>query len=144
MGTRSLIGVVRDEGKIEYIYSHWDGYPDFVGNRLKKYYTEPEKIDALIALGDISILGREIGEKVDFDTFSRDEHRRDQCLAYGRDRGETGTESRLADSIEAWKDGAKNSWAEYLYLWGSEPDRWQCWDVHEGRLIDLYGAPALT
>ena len=69
MSTRCLIGKKRKRYHV--IYSHWDGYPEKpgVGWTLKKYYTNPSKINKLIDLGGISSLGAEIGRKHDFNDY---------------------------------------------------------------------------
>lgn len=57
MSTRALIAKVDHNGQTTVIYSHSDGYPEYVGKVLANYYTDPDKVDALMALGDVSILG---------------------------------------------------------------------------------------
>ena len=97
MGTRSSISIQLEKptknnyasGKT--IYCHWDGYPANNGKLLKKFYNTEEKVKQLIALGNLSILGESIGEKVNFDGF--DSRANPQCLAYGRDRGEKNQEA---------------------------------------------------
>ena len=86
MGTRSLIGMENPDGTVIYIYCHWDGYPEHNGQLLKNYYSDLDKVQELIALGDLSVLGKEIGQKQDFN--NRETINKDWCLAYGRDRGE--------------------------------------------------------
>mgnify|MGYP003340256502 CR=1 FL=1 len=66
MATRSYIGLRNTDGTVDYIYCHYDGYPRGVGETLTKHYTTYDKVKALIALGDLSALGNEIGEKQDF------------------------------------------------------------------------------
>lgn len=84
MSTRSLIGMERKPGGwIDFIYCHSDGYPVGVGAILQEHYQDPEKIKQLIALGSITSLGRDIGEKQDFNKPNYL-----QCNAYHRDRGE--------------------------------------------------------
>jgi len=83
MATRSRIGIENADGTITSIYCHWDGYPDHNGQILIEHYTDEAKIRRLMELGDLSVLGPEIGEKHDFNA------RADRwCTAYGRDRGE--------------------------------------------------------
>lgn len=82
MSTRSRIGIY-ENGEVKSIYCHWDGYIEHNGCILYNHYRTPEKIKELIALGDISILGRTIGKKTNFTTPAPD-----QCVAYHRDRGE--------------------------------------------------------
>ena len=85
MSTRSNIGIRNADGTIKYIYCHFDGYPEHNGKILTENYTNINRVNELLKLGDLSVLGKFIGEKQDFDNRVRD-----YCLAYGRDRGETG------------------------------------------------------
>jgi len=63
MSTRSTIAKVQEDGQtIRSIYCHFDGYPDYVGKVLQEHYTDMNKIDQLLALGDLSVLDKEIGE----------------------------------------------------------------------------------
>lgn len=57
MSTRAYIAKIDDNGRTTVIYSHSDGYLDYVGKVLADYYTDPAKVDALLALGNISMLG---------------------------------------------------------------------------------------
>ena len=61
MSTRSIIAATTD-GVTRSIYCHSDGYLEGVGATLLRSYTDGAKIDALLALGDISVLG-EIAEQ---------------------------------------------------------------------------------
>ena len=98
MGTRSSIAIKTEDG-IKAIYCHWDGYVDHNGRLLKEFYNTTDKVKELIALGDLSTLGSMIGQKHDFDSKYGPEPELDLtgnwCLAYGRDRGETGTEAQI-------------------------------------------------
>ena len=52
MSTRSHIGIRNEDGSLDVIYCHWDGYPSYNGAVLFHHYQEPEKIRELIGLGD--------------------------------------------------------------------------------------------
>lgn len=126
MGTRSAIGLVERDftGKVTQvrgIYCHWDGYLKHNGVVLAGSYTQPEKINALLDLGDISVLGNEIGEKHDFNNRDKDSPQVVHCwtTAYGRDRGETGTDAKVFSGPAAmtqFRKHFKECWAQYLYL----------------------------
>jgi hypothetical protein len=121
MATRSTIA--RKVGDtIQSIYCHWDGYPDGVGATLKEHYTTVEKIDALMALGDISVLGAQIGSKKDFEIGVLN----DECLAYGRDRGEDGTEAKVHDTYIDFVNYRVDQGCKYSYLWNGT-----AWEVSE-------------
>ena len=57
MSTNCLIGKKEKDGRIKGIYCHYDGYHEYVGKILKEHYTDEAKVDKLLALGDISVLG---------------------------------------------------------------------------------------
>ena len=113
MATRSNIAYKTPEGKIRSVYCHWDGYPEHNGEILRKFYTTQDKIEALVALGSLSTLGAEIGEKVDFD--DRSTQKDEWTLAYHRDRGEELCVSEY-DDIPSWIADME----EYAYLWNGE------------------------
>lgn len=125
MGTRSNIGRQQDDGTIKAIYCHWDGYPDGVGKTLVEHYQDPTKIDALLELGDLSTLAGELGEAHDFDN----DRRADWCLAYGRDRGETGVEAKTYpfEGVYMSVQGL-----DYQYLW--RDGQWLCRRARHGQL----------
>ena len=81
-----MIGIKNEDGTVTGIYCHWDGYPENNGQILVEHYRNEKKVRELIDLGDLSILGPEIGIAHDFE--SRDPTHKDMCTAYGRDRGE--------------------------------------------------------
>lgn len=134
MGTRSLIGLERPSGQVEYIYCHWDGYPSHNGAILNEHYPATQAVEALLALGDISVLAEEVGEKHDFDYRTRFSDRygrnyaaieedpeyirlRRMCVAYGRDRGEDGTAKKIAMSRAEFLQADMGQ--EFYYLWSA-------------------------
>lgn len=56
MSTRSHIGIRNEDGSLDVIYCHWDGYPSYNGAVLFHHYQEQEKIRELIALEDFFLL----------------------------------------------------------------------------------------
>ena len=118
MATRSNIGILNSDGTVTYIYCHYDGYLEYNGTILNEHYTAEAKVRELIGLGDLSILGPEIGEK-------QYPCRRNKqwCLAYGRDRGESGIEARTC----SYADYTKEYFEEYVYLFTPG----QGWEVRE-------------
>jgi hypothetical protein len=46
MSTRSMIGIQQEDGKIEAIYCHYDGYPEGVGQTLADHYQTTDKVEA--------------------------------------------------------------------------------------------------
>ena len=114
MSTRSYIAIraARDpENKsqkedIQMVYCHFDGYPSNNGQLLLDNYTTDEKVYNLIGHGDMSSLGRSLG----------------QCEFYGRDRGETGVSAQTFTCFSAFKKAARD--VSYNYLFDCQDERW--------------------
>ena len=105
MSTRSIIGIVNEDGSVVCIYCHNDGYPSGVGETLRNYFVEEGKIQSLLALGDISCLGKGVSSE-------------EGTRAYGRDQGEQGTEALKYLDVRSLMQVAKRNYgAEYVYLW---------------------------
>lgn len=117
MSTRSHISIMNDDGSIELIYCHWDGYPEGVGQCLVDYYNTEEKARELIALGDISSLERRIAPFAS-ETHTFENPANDVTVAYHRDRGESWEDMqprKFENLFEALKY-YEESWAEYWYI----------------------------
>jgi hypothetical protein len=108
MGTRSTIAIANTDGTVTGIYCHWDGYLSNNGRILQENYTTEEQVRELIQLGDLSSLGETIGTMHDFNAAPRNE-----CNAYGRDRGEKNIDARTCDS---WSALINDFGQEYDYL----------------------------
>jgi hypothetical protein len=114
---------------VKSIYCHWDGYLEHNGSLLEKHYPNSPKVNNLIALGDLSSLRPEIGEKHAFSQFDlpKDEVEafkaatENMCTFYTRDRGEDAPYKFFPNIKEAvaYYDG---SWCEYFYLFKYDPD----------------------
>ncbi len=144
MGTRSDIIVHRADGTWKRIYCHWDGYLSHNGRILHEHYTTQEKCEALVAPGDLSSLGEEIGVKHPFDGPSLFVGRAakknpkyeaykkkygNMCKYYGRDRGETDVDSTVGDSLQAvWPE--EDTWTEFTYVW--DDGKWWVASADEG------------
>jgi hypothetical protein len=122
MGTRSTIALEFADGTVEQVYCHWDGYLSHNGQILLKHYSNPFILRDLIDLGDISSLGKEIGEK---HAFSQFELRAEEVQAYkeltenwttfyGRDRGETGADKKSFVDFQDYL--AHHQYEEYEYI----------------------------
>ena len=74
MATRSRIGIENENGSVNSIYCHWDGYPEYNGKILKENYSDRDKVKQLLELGDISVL------KEDLDKVEA--YHRDLCKTY--------------------------------------------------------------
>jgi hypothetical protein len=85
MGTRSRIGIKNDDGTITSVYCHWDGYLSHNGKLLLEHWDTPKKVKKLLKMGDMAVLGKEIGKKHD---YYNNDNRGNGCTFYKRDRGE--------------------------------------------------------
>jgi len=108
--------------KVKSIYCHWDGYLSHNGAILQEHY-DSAKANNLVALGDMSSLGQVIGEAHPFGYHGTDISAEDyekqfgeMCTFYGRDRGETGTEFRVAHTFAEFLEQAEGCGAEYYYI----------------------------
>ena len=113
MSTRSRIGRKNADGTITSIYCRFDGYPEGVGAMLAKHYTDPAKVDALMALGDIEGLNVECQNPPDGHSY--DAPAKGHTVAYGRDRGEDGVDA-LTHAGDKWP----RSGQDYTYLFDGE------------------------
>ena len=125
MGTRSMIAIQNPYSKdIRAVYCHWDGYLEHNGSLLHKHYSASPKANNLIALGDISSLKAEIGEKHAFSQFDlpKDEVEafkaatENMCTFYTRDRGES-TPFKVFPTLAKAADYYDGCGVEYLYVY---------------------------
>lgn len=110
MSTRSAIGYVDDKNVIRAVYCHFDGYPKGVGKILFEHYFL-EKIKELVSLGDLSELGKYIGEKHDFNDCPKD-----TCNFYSRDREEKNVEYKMFYLLNDFINYFDKMGCEYLYI----------------------------
>jgi len=135
------------------VYCHWDGYLEHNGAILHKHYAASSKVNNLIALGDISSLRPEIGEKHAFsrletpmDDEAYDKLYGNMTTFYTRDRGED-TPFKVFPTLKKAEDYFEGSWCEYLYVFKyKKSDDYQSGEWHfkvmGGRWRKL--APALA
>jgi len=131
MGTRSMIAIQNPNSKaVKAIYCHWDGYLAHNGSILNKHYADSPKVNHLIAGGDLSSLGKVIGEKHPFSPHSSKEDAAlyeaakdaGYCTFYARDRGEDAPFKHFNSSAEAYKY-FEGSWCQYFYLFKYDEDQ---------------------
>ena len=134
MGTRSRIAVMH--GPVaKSVYCHWDGYLDFNGRILQEHY-DSSKANQLVALGDMSALRPEIGEKHAFSQFELPadeveafkELTENWCTFYGRDRGETDTEWKVAHTFAEFFEQVENGCGEWYYV--MRDGAWYCGNTY--------------
>jgi hypothetical protein len=97
MSTRSRIGIQNQDGSVSSIYCHFDGYPEGVGATLNEHYSNRQKLNMLINLGDISILGENVST---MDEHSFNNPKEGVTVAYHRDRGEELNPARVDNLLE--------------------------------------------
>ena len=129
MATTSYIGKQLPDGKVKYIYCHWDGQLDNNGKILVENYNTSEKLDQLLELGNLSVLGPEIGEKRDFDSPLD----RKYCLAYDRDRGEPNQGAKTCEL-----DQYDSEFVNYAYLYTDEGWKWKRGSNDEWKIVQSY------
>jgi len=136
MGTRSMIAIQNPYSKdIRAVYCHWDGYLEHNGAILAKHYAASPKANNLIALGDISSLRPEIGEKHAFsrletpmDDEAYDKLYGNMTTFYTRDRGED-TPFKVFPTLA--KAEEHYGWSEYFYCFKySKADDYQSGEWH--------------
>ena len=109
MSTPALIAQRLSSGVYRCITVHWDGHPDTAGQTLVKFYLSEERVNDLLALGDLSELYPSL----------------DATVAFHRDKGEDlesnapGYFATLED-LESWRE---EFGGQYLYIW--EGGAWQ-------------------
>lgn len=136
MATCSAIVRKNKDGSYTGIYCHWNGYPSENGKDLLNHFQTDEKVDSLIALGNISSLNQFVTpdpnrptavsnspyRKIDLSKpHSFDNPYNDTVVAYHRDRG---------GAFNQYKDesliGLLNKIDhEYAYVW--EDGKWEVW-----------------
>ena len=121
MATRSNIGIVNDGGSVTAIYCHWDGYPEHVGKMLLKHYNDFDIVCELMDLGDLSCLAENL--YCEDNNHSFENPASGVCVAYGRDRGEKGVESRVFMDIGGFETFGTHTFVDYQYLFND--GKWQ-------------------
>lgn len=86
----------------ECIYLHWDGYIDHAGVTLRHSYITDEMAAKLIALGDCSSLGNDLGDS-EFYHRDRNEDRKGTCSK---------VYPTLKEAIDAYRNWYNYVWAD--------------------------------
>lgn len=122
-----------EDGKIvsfKCICVHYDGYLSEAGKTLATHYTDPEKVAALVALGDLSILGAEVTKPLG---HSFENPVSGYCVAYGRDRQERYCEASVVPDFEMpgrFNNGRLVNTPRIEstdYIW--DGSKWWCYDA---------------
>lgn len=130
MSTRSCISKRYKDGKISAIYSHSDGYVEYVGRILYQHYNSNDIVDQLIDGGDLSILRENIGQKHNFDNIYNMKYddlpqvKNEWTTFYKRDRGEANVDAHVCSSWKEFAELIRNGWWEYCYLYDEYTNQW--------------------
>jgi hypothetical protein len=119
MSTRSAIIIEEMDGRSKGIYCHCDGYIEHHRPILLEYYATEDLARELVELGALSILGRSIGRKCDFDRRPPG-----QCLAYRRDRGETDESSKPVEGQDWLKVARRIGHDCHVYVFRVATQSW--------------------
>jgi hypothetical protein len=139
MATRSNIGIVNLDKSITGIYCHWDGYPEYVGKMLLNHYNNDDIVNGLMDLGNLSILSESLHSTTGINLYSTNNRHTFNnpqdgvCVAYGRDRGDTGSDSRTFEDLGEYENFG--SGVDYQYLF--EDGKWMYRNTYEGGWSDL-------
>jgi hypothetical protein len=112
-GTRSQIGKIKKNGKIESVYMHYDGYPDNMLPIIKKGYKDGKAVDTLLKKGGGSGLAPKI-EDINF-----------------YDDNTPNAIGNMKDTEKFVKDAANNGGAEFIYLYSEKDSMWYMVDIYD-------------
>lgn len=129
MSTRSNIGILQKNGNIRSIYCHHDGYPEYNGVLLKKFYNSPQKINELLDLGDISSLKQNVNPVSQNHTFETPD--KNVTIAYHRDRGEQNVSARTDTNIKDYEYKILNNWYDFAYIFNENTNKWLVLNIGE-------------
>ncbi|MCW0510659.1 hypothetical protein [Riemerella anatipestifer] len=63
MATRAYI-FIKENDRYKGVYNHYDGYPEYLGETLKKHYNTFEKANALISLGSLKYVKENLEDTI--------------------------------------------------------------------------------
>lgn len=123
MSTRCYIGILRNDGTVESIYCHNDGYLDWTGYVLNNHYKDLKKIEELIKLGNISMVNTHISPKENQEHNFR-HPQRGVTIAYARDRGDRYQKPRIHKNLSEFMKYFYDSMCVYVYLYDQNEQKW--------------------
>jgi len=129
MSTRSRIGILYQDGTVESIYCHQDGYPEYTGYFLENFYTSTKLVEILLSKGDISNIATSYDWNLKQQTFDNKELL--SLKTYGQ-RGEKCPSVMHKDVKEYLKYDSDD---EYKYLFANGEKEylkcfyWLCFDM---------------
>lgn len=102
MSTHCLIGYIKEDKTIDFIYCHKDGYLAHTGKYLETFYNDENKIKSLLNLGDIEFLDKNLPKDSNENIVISFNNSTDII--------------RNIKSINELKEYLKNHWISYSYL----------------------------
>ena len=114
MSTRSYIAKQIGNNQFRTIYCHSDGYLTHNGAMLLDHYSDVEKLDELLSLGDISCLAPTVNpDPSKPHSFDYDVRQDGVVVAYGRERGDKDVEAK---NFTARQLTSEETWIAYIYI----------------------------
>ena len=106
MSTRSLLGIRLPDKTIQWVYCHFDGYPENMEPKLHSYFNTYEDAYSLISKGQLRFIGEGL----------------DDCN-YAEENDISGIAKNLAEFLEL------DHWSDYKYLFYNGEWYWvQTWN----------------
>lgn len=124
IGTKAFIAKQQENGKYRTIFCQLDGYPEVVGATLVECYNTPDKVEALLDIGDIYTLGKKLAPDPNSPHNREDGWQKDVTVAFGRDWEESGVEAREYTLDELIGDYDSTEIIEFSYVF-TEEHGWQ-------------------
>lgn len=131
MSTRALIGIRQKDGSITSVYNHSDGFPSYLGKLLIENYPDESDAKAIIALGDLSVLGERLTPRAG-EPHTFEKRTPSVTVAYHRDRGEPLQQTKDICTSSFVKT-AKHAWGRFAYLFDCELQQWIYSDLYSKR-----------
>ena len=128
MATRAIIAKLDDKG-VKAIYSHSDNYLAHTGKILAEHYKDENKVNELLAQGDVSIIDENIGVKIDFNDY-KTRYANKQCKFYMRDRGEKYKHATQLKDEKELIEFSNNCDVDFIYMFAY--GYWYVYDIHNG------------
>ena len=128
MSTQARIGYkVPGTDAIISIYSHWNGYPSYLGKRLLENYSTDKTVRELIDLGDISVIDAD-------KDWEGKKFPEPQPLTYAS-RGDRVATPTVSESLKEYCEEGNSCWAEYIYVYDN--GFWSCYTCPNCTLTNI-------
>ena len=122
MSTRSRIGILREDGSILSAYHHSDGYPEWLGVTLNKYYNQPRKANKLVKGGNMSCCYTKRRWSQKLGSYEN----RYYGPQYYSKRGDKNYQPQVSKNFKEYQKLV--AWEEYMYIYVDET--WVAYKVH--------------